>query len=120
VDPTTARLHIRPEYAPLATAFKERAAFTRNQLLAAIPAGPFAHQYVYLDFEARHGRLLLVRPDDSEPVAQRLWDGLAAHYGDELKRPVSITREDWPIIEAQWTVMARDAARASLSTHAAR
>jgi arylsulfatase A-like enzyme len=120
VDPTTARLHIRPEYAPLATAFKERAAFTRNQLLAAMPAGPFAHQYLYLDFQARQGRLLLSRPGDDEPTAQKLWDGLVAHYGNELKRPVSITRDDWPIIEAQWTVMATDAARASLRAQADR
>ena len=120
VDPATGRLHIRPAYAPLATAFKERAAFTRNQLLAAMPAGPFAHQYIYFDFQAKHGRLLLSRPDDGEPVAQRLWDGLAAQYGDELKRPVSITRDDWPIIEAQWTVMATDAAREDLRAQEAR
>lgn len=85
-----------------------------------MPAGPFAHQYIYFDFQAKHGRLLLSRPDDAEPVAQRLWDGLAAHYGDELKRPVSITRDDWPIIEAQWTVMATDAAREDLRAQAAR
>jgi arylsulfatase A-like enzyme len=120
VDPTTARLHIRPEYAPLATAFKERAAFTRNELLAAMPAGPFAHQYLYLDFDAKQGRLLLARPGDSEPEAQRLWDALVAHYGDELKRPVSITREDWLIIEAQWTVMATEAAREALQARAGR
>ena len=120
VDPTTARLHIRPAYAPLATAFKERAAFTRNQLLAAMPAGPFAHQYIYFDFEAGRGRVLLSRPDSTEPIAQRLWDGLAEHYGAELKRPVAIAREDWPIIEAQWTVMATDAAREGLRAQAAR
>jgi len=49
-----------------------------------------------------------------------VWDGLIAHYGGELKRPVSITREDWPIIEAQWTVMATDAAREGLRAEAAK
>jgi hypothetical protein len=120
VDPTTARLHIRTGYVPLATAFKERAAFTRNELLAAIPAGPFAHQYIYLDFRASHGRVLLARPDDTEPVAQRLWDELNAHYAGELRRPVSITKDDWPIIDAQWTVFAREAVRKDLQARAAR
>ena len=27
---------------------------------------------------------------------------MAAEYGDLLKRPVSITMEDWPLIEYQW------------------
>jgi hypothetical protein len=111
VDPATARLHIRTGYAPLATAFKERAAFTRNEVLAAIPAGPFAHQYIYLDLRASHGRVLLGRPGDAEPVAQRLWDALNEHYVGELHRPVSITKEDWPIVQAQWTVFAREAVR---------
>lgn len=114
VDPETARLHIRPAYAPLALAYKERAAFAGDQLLAAIPAGPRAHQYIYLDYRARSGRLLLSRPDDSEPVAQRLWDALMAHYENELQRAVSITQEDWPIIDAQWMMFATTAARDAL------
>ena len=111
VDPGTARLHIRRGFAPLATAYKERAAFTRNELLAAIPAGPFAHQYLYLDLRASRGRVLLERPSDDDPVAQRLWDALEAHYPGELRRPVSITKDDWPIIDAQWTVFARESLR---------
>jgi hypothetical protein len=110
VDPATARLHIKPAYAPLATAYKERAAFTHNQLLAALPAGPFAHQYVYLDLGAKHGRLLMSRPNDDEPVAQRLWDALVAHYQGELKAPVTTTREDWPRIAAEWTAFSNAAA----------
>ncbi len=51
---------------------------------------------------------------------ERPWDGLIAHYGGELKRAVSITREDLPIIEAQRTVMATDAARKGLRAQAAK
>lgn len=102
VDPETTRLHIRTDYAPLALAYKERAAFTRDQLLAAMPAGPYAHQYIYFDFPANHGRLLLERPADGEPTAQRLWDAMQAHYKGELRKPVAVTRDDWPRIDREW------------------
>ena len=59
---------MRPEYAPLALAYKERAAYTKDQLLAAMPAGPYAHQYIFLDFPKNHGRLLMARPGDDEPA----------------------------------------------------
>jgi len=110
VDAQTARLHINPAYAPLALAYKERAAFTQDQLLAAMPAGPFAHQYVYLDFQAKHGRLLLARPGDEEQVAQRLWDALAQHYKGELKPAVATTPADWPRINEEWIAMSRASA----------
>jgi arylsulfatase A-like enzyme len=102
VDPETARLHIREGFAPLAKTFKERAAFTRDHLLAAIPAGPNAHQYIYFDFPRHHGRVLLGRPGDEAPEARMLWDALFGHFQGELKRPVSITPSDWKIIEAEW------------------
>jgi len=117
VDPLTARLHIRPSYAPLAVAYKERAAFTADHLLAAIPAGPAAHQYIFIDFKAAHGRLLMSRPA-GDPVAQRLWDALAEHYQGELKPPVAIAREDWPRISAEWTAFASAAARNDVYEHA--
>jgi hypothetical protein len=105
VDPETARLHIRPIFAPLALAYKERAAFTKHQLLAALPAGPYAHQYLYIDFEAQRGRLLMARPADDVklPDAQRLWDALHQQYGQELKPPADITPADWPRINEEWT-----------------
>jgi hypothetical protein len=102
VDPQTTRLHIRNDYAPLALAFKERAAFTRDQLLAAIPAGPYAHQFLYIDFQKHHGRLLLERPLDDEPAAQRLWDAMQDHYEGELRKPVAVTRDDWERIDREW------------------
>jgi hypothetical protein len=102
VDGETARLHIRPEYAPLALAFKERAGYTKDQLLAAMPAGPYAHQYIFLDFKTNHGRLLMARPGDEEIGAQRLWDAMDEHYKGELKKPVATAPEDWERIVREW------------------
>ena len=102
VDQQSGRMHIRENFVPLVLAFKERAAFTDRLLLAALPAGPEAHQYVLVDKTARQGRLLLSRPGPDAPEAQYLWDTMWKHYPGELHRPVSITREDWPIMEAQW------------------
>jgi hypothetical protein len=103
VDPKDARLHIREAYRPLALAYKERAAFTDRQLLAAMPAGPYAHQYIYVDLAADRGRLLMKRPDDTEPAARRLWDALHEHYAGELHQPVATTPADWPRIADEWT-----------------
>jgi hypothetical protein len=102
IDPRTARLHLSSRYVPLATTFKERAAYSRDQLIAAIPAGPYAHQYIYIDFAGRHGQLLLDRPGPDTPEAQRLWDALHEHYAGELRRPVRTTRADWPRIRREW------------------
>jgi hypothetical protein len=102
VDPVTARLAIRPAYAPLAVAYKERAAFTRDQLLAAMPAGPYAHEYIFIDFVKKHGRLLMERPGDDEPAAQRLWDAMSEHYKGELLKPVAVTPDDWERIGKEW------------------
>ena len=120
VDPKTSRLHIRRRLAPLALAYKERAAFTRDHILAAMPAGPDAHQYIYMDTHTGTGRLLRARPGDESVEAQRLWDGLSAYYGSELKPAVSTTRDDWTIIGKQWddflkTRDAREAARVHAS-----
>ena len=102
VDPHTSRLHIRDRYAPLAIAYKERAAFTKDHLLAAVPAGPYAHQYLIFDLATGSGRLLMGRPEDESVHAQRLWDALAEHFGEELKSPADITPADWPRIEVEW------------------
>ena len=102
VSPETGRMNLRKSFAPLSIAYKERAAFTDDLLLAAIPAGPDAHQYLLLDKKARGGRLLLEPPAPESAAERQLWDAMVAHYGDELQRAVSITMRDWPIIEAQW------------------
>ncbi len=103
VDHATGRLRIRTQFEPLANAFKERAAFTKTHLLAAIPAGPYAHQYLYFDFPLHHGRVLLGRPVGEEfDEARRIWDAMHEHYGDELHPPVAITPQDWPRIDQEW------------------
>lgn len=102
VDPDTGRMHIRASMAPLAIAYKERAAFSKDYLLAAIPGGPNEHQYIFIDFPGNRGRLLLDRPGDADPEAQRLWDALFANYPGELKAPVAITPADWQRIEKEW------------------
>jgi arylsulfatase A-like enzyme len=102
IDPVTARMYIRHDMLPVARAYKERAAFTSRRLLAALPAGPDAHQFVYFDLESGHGQLLLERPGPELDDGQRLWDALQSHYAGELRRPVCVTMADWPVIEYQW------------------
>ena len=102
IDPETARMYIRHKMLPLARAYKERAAFTSRQLLAALPAGPDAHQYVYFDLESGHGQLLLDWPGPELEDGQRLWDALHSRFAGELRRPVRVSMSDWPIIEYQW------------------
>ena len=102
VDSRSGRLQIRPRYASLVTTFKERAAFIPGHLLAALPAGPYAHQYIYLNFAEHQGRLLMARPGESEPVAQRLWDAMFDHYAGEMKTPTSTTPEDWARHDIEW------------------
>ncbi|MFO1207534.1 MAG: sulfatase-like hydrolase/transferase, partial [Burkholderiales bacterium] len=102
IDPRTGRMRIRKSMAPLAIAYKEKAAFTKKNLLAAMPAGPHASQYVYFDLATGSGRLLLERPGADDPDAQRLWDALFAFYGAEARKPTVVSPADWPAIEEQW------------------
>jgi hypothetical protein len=102
IDPASSRIFIRHDMLPLARAYKERAAFTTRHLLAALPAGPDAHQYVYFDIATGSGELLLARPGPELEEGQRLWDALAAHFAGELMTPARVTIEDWPLIALQW------------------
>jgi arylsulfatase A-like enzyme len=102
VDPKSGRLQMRHRLVPIAKGYKERAAFTKDMLLAAMPAGPHATQYLLLDFNKFHGNLLMARPTDNEPDAQRLWDALEDHFHGELREPVAVTPEDWPRITKEW------------------
>lgn len=102
VSAETGRMSVRESYVPLSLAYKERAAFTDDLYLVALPAGPDAHQYLLLDRATGNGRLLLGPPAPESTAERHLWDAMTARYGSELKEPVSITMEDWPIIEAQW------------------
>ena len=103
VSAETGRMSVRENFVPLSLAYKERAAFTDDLYLAALPAGPDAHQYLLLDRATGNGRLLLGPPSPESAAARQLWDAMAARYGDELREPVSITMEDWAIVEAQWS-----------------
>jgi hypothetical protein len=102
IDPATSRMHIRERMIPLVHAYKERAAFTSQHLLAAMPAGPDAHQYVYFDLATGNGKLLLARPGLELPEGQRLWDALATHFSGELRPPTRTTMNDWPAIGVAW------------------
>ncbi len=118
VDQQTARLHIRSLYAPLAIAYKERAAFTKQHILAAMPAGPDAHQYLFIDLETGTGRLLMGRPEDEASIERHLWDAMAKYFGKELKPAVSITPEDWPRIDKSWEEFTkRPAATTAAAAH---
>ena len=102
IDPATSRMHIRERMIPLVRAYKERAAFTSQHLLAAMPAGPDAHQYVYFDVATGNGKLLLARPGPELPDGQRLWDAMAMHFAGELRPPTRTTMNDWPAIGEAW------------------
>ena len=122
VSKDTGRMNIRKGFMPMSIAYKERAAFTDRLLLAAIPAGPDAHQYLLLDRSTGNGRLLLEPPPPEAAAERGLWDAMTKNYGDELKRPVSITMKDWPIMEAQWNqffVIREARARAAAAQQAA-
>ena len=120
IDPATSRMYIRHGLLPLAHAYKERAAFTSRRLLAAIPAGPDAHQYLYFDLESGNGQLLLERPSGLEPEdARRLWDALELHFAGELKPPTRVMQADWPAIEYNWSQFFVNRDAKSVTTNAA-
>jgi hypothetical protein len=102
IDPSSTRIFIRHKMLPLARAYKERAAFTSQHLLAALPAGPDAHQYIYFDIASGSGELLMARPGPELPEGQRLWDALSEHFAGELMTPKRVTLQDWPVIAEQW------------------
>ena len=120
VDHTSGRMHIRDRYIPLVIAFKERAAFTDDLLLAAIPAGPDAHEYLLLDRKTGDGRILMEPPGEQSGDERHLWDAMEAEYEGELRRPINVTPDDLPAIDKGWNefFMNREArAAAGARTH---
>jgi hypothetical protein len=101
VVPETARLQVRSKYVPLVISFKERAAFTERQLLAALPVGPDAHTYLLINKSTRNGRVLMGPPDPGTEE-RVLWDAMSEHFAGELKRPVSITADQLPEVDRAW------------------
>ena len=102
IEPSTGRIRIRHKMLPLVRAYKERAAFTTRHILAALPAGPYAHQYLYFDIGSGAGRLLMARPGPDIEQGALLWDALHTHYAGELMPPVRTEMSDWPAIDREW------------------
>ena len=120
IEPATSRMHIRHRMIDLVRAYKERAAFTSRHLLAAIPAGPYAHQYVYFDIASGNGQLLMSRPGPELEEGQRLWDALEAHYPGELMPATRLTMADWQRNADEWNqyLVVRDAKAAAAKANA--
>lgn len=102
IDGRSGRMRIREKFIPLVVAFKERAAFDENLILVAVPAGPYAHQYLLLDRKTGDGRVLMGPPSVESRAERHLWDSLAAEFGAEMKPPTTITMEDLPVFQQQW------------------
>jgi len=87
------RFELREELMPAVLADKERAAMSKDFLLAVLPgkADGKTHMYVLVGRDGRQARRLEAapRPDDLE--AAPLWQALHAQYGDELLPPEPIT-----------------------------
>lgn len=81
-----ARLEVRPELLPRLIADKERAAFSRDWFLGAMPSpeGPQSHIYLFSGRRGDAPRRVTAEPTDSDPELRRLWLALRAHYGEEL------------------------------------
>jgi hypothetical protein len=70
-------MHVRANFVPLVLAMKERAAFTDDLLLAALPAGPRRISTCFVD-KARELRAVAGAPGADAPEAQHLWDAMLA------------------------------------------
>jgi hypothetical protein len=86
LNPATGWVQFRSSRLPMLMARKQRAAFSRNSLLAAIP-GPAdgSVSYLFTDRHTPSPRRLVGRPDPAaDPEAARLWDALHARFAGEL------------------------------------
>lgn len=102
VDARSGRIHIRSRYVPLVLAFKERAAFTDDLLLVALPAGPDAHQYLMLDRRTGDGRVLDGPPAEERPAQRHLWDAMMSHFAGEMRPPIIVEQTDLPEFDRGW------------------
>ena len=70
-----ARLEVRAELLPRLVADKERAAFSRDWFLGAMPTpdGPQSHIYVYVGRRGESPRRVIAQPTAADPELQRLW-----------------------------------------------
>jgi hypothetical protein len=89
MDPDSGWVQLRPDRLPEILVRKQRAALSRDALLAAIPSwsdGSVA--YLYSDRHAPAPRRLEAPPDPAtEPEAARLWQALQHRFPGELQAP---------------------------------
>jgi hypothetical protein len=83
-------------------AFKERAAFTDDLLLVALPAGPDAHEYLMLDRQTGDGRVLEGPPAEEDVAERHLWDAMMEQFAGEMQPPTNVELEDLPAISEGW------------------
>jgi arylsulfatase A-like enzyme len=84
--PESGWVQLRPDRLEELMAHKQRAALSRDSLLAAIPSWTDnSHTYLFTDRHSPRPRRLEGRPDPvAEPETARLWDALHARYPGEL------------------------------------
>jgi hypothetical protein len=102
VDVPTGRLHMRPEAVQLLMNFKERAVFSRDFILACLPATPDTHQYLLLDRKTGAGRVLTDVPMADDVAAHTLWQALEAGFPGELKPPTVLRPEQIQATRQAW------------------
>ena len=92
MDPASGWLQFRVDRLPWLLAQKQRAALSRDSLLAAIPDPAGASvSYLFTDRRSPRPRRLVGRPEPAtEPEAARLWDALHARYMGELPADSSL------------------------------
>jgi hypothetical protein len=86
IEPETGWVQLRQSRLPELMAKKQRAALSRDSLLAAIPSWTDdSHTYLFMDRHSPLPRRLEGRPDAvADPEAARLWDALHARFPGEL------------------------------------
>ena len=92
IVPETGWVQLRPDRLPELMAKKQRAAVSRDSLLAAIPSWTDdSIKYLFTDRRSPLPRRLQSRPDAAaEPEAARLWDALHARFPGELPNEAQV------------------------------
>jgi hypothetical protein len=103
VDDSSGWLHLRETMIPTLMLFKERAALDATRVLAALPVAPGRHEYLLIDRRSGKGEVLVGRPTKTDARANRLWDALHGHFGDELHDPIVVGPSDQAIFDAMWS-----------------
>lgn len=85
IEPETSRLVLREDALRRIIEIKERAAFTQQHLLAAVPAFDGKKmRYVLVDRQSGAVTNVAAAPDESDAAAYRLWNALHKHYPGEI------------------------------------